>query len=231
MKPSDLYVSSRQFFGYFVPGTMWLGALVLITGQNLITFFTKGNPWIITAGFIVVSYAIGYAVQKMCFKPFDPPPDVGTELFDKFNKEMKNLMTENNLNWNKSNFPELCKWYVLENTVQLKTILFEREVGINFRIAIPPSLFILAFGIFVYGFWETKKFIIIGAFGCIIVGFLWKSMWSKVDEKRKTEREEWCKMFLLLRNLKKEKERSGSAASASADANRSEKDDTTDDSE
>ena len=144
MKPADLYVSSRQFFGYLIPGSMWLGALVLIAGQNLITFFTRGNPWIITAGFITVSYAIGYVVQKMCFKLLKQPRDIGDDLFTKVDTEMRILMGENNGIWNKSNLPILCKWYVLENTVQLKIFLFEREVGINSRIAIPPSLFILA---------------------------------------------------------------------------------------
>jgi hypothetical protein len=237
MKPSDLYINSRKFFGYLIPGSIWLGGLILATGQDLFTFLAIGNPWIKTTGFLIVSYAIGYILQKYFFGKYndnESAPDDKNLLVSSVNDELDVLfqkisindkegkyksLVDNNTIWYKTSAPELCKWYVLEHSGQLKTIIMDKEVGINFLVAIPRAMLVLSIGIILYGSWNIYGnindilkisnlkiifYIFIGLIGAASSLLLIIDKWDKkeVIKKRKEERDQWCKMFLLLKNNK-----------------------------
>jgi hypothetical protein len=149
MKPSDLFIRGRQFFGFLIPGVMWSATIMMILQQSPLAFVEAGNPLIRSALFIGISYIVGFVIQTLIF-PLTadrmkkrirqcPPADIKSveklkgqlkELFDwKLPTEKKALEVPDD------DFTSFCKLYVLENSSTVGRFLLEKEDDINFMVA------------------------------------------------------------------------------------------------
>jgi hypothetical protein len=70
MKPTDFFVGSRQFFGFLIPGVVWLGSILLILVntplRELLTYAAAAN-WIGALSFLALAFVIGILTQDRSF--------------------------------------------------------------------------------------------------------------------------------------------------------------------
>ena len=149
MKPADLYLSSRQFFAYAVPGVLWLAAVCYLAGRDPLMLIESGHEAIRVllrvAVFLTGAYGIGFGAQKLFFwiatRRYTPTVSdlVRTQLTEAF-PQLKDA----------PRIEKFCKLYVLENSRRLSSTIAEREVGINLRVGLPPAFVALGIGLILY---------------------------------------------------------------------------------
>lgn len=69
MKPTDLFVRGRQFFGFLLPGAVWLlsGALLIVPKRP--DFIIAVSPtWVAVTVYLVSSYLLGYATASFSYR-------------------------------------------------------------------------------------------------------------------------------------------------------------------
>ncbi|WP_182870287.1 hypothetical protein [Stieleria mannarensis] len=205
MKPSDFYLSGRQFFAYAVPGFIWLAAFCFFAGHHPIAYIEASQDTVgVIARFVIFltgAYAIGFCAQEIlfgvatcCYEP-SSACKVGSERYS----------------------ATFCKFYVLEHSRQLNTWILEKEVWINLRVSIPPSLVALSLGLLTYNIaWEPESdYLLLSSLGLVAGIVSWGVLWVYprpdmqqfkdgmpflgLSQIRQRESEEWCLMYKVLK--------------------------------
>lgn len=218
MKPSDFLIRGRQFFGFLIPGVMWVAWVSLLVFKiNPLKFVEEkdGNAFIRTGMIIAVGYIAGFILQTLIFSLVDwgkskigIPKTVKslseqveeiliTKLPDnEIKNKTKKDMSEDENNWrvHPDHLPEFCKFYVLEHSKELKHMVLEKEDDINFLVAnfIPAPMLIFALLVFNE---RPQHEINIAAVFIFILGYVW---YRRLKHYLKKEKEEWFELFLLL---------------------------------
>ena len=150
MIPSDLFIRGRQFFGFLIPGVMWVISALLLFGERPLAFVEEGNSLLRTAFLIGISYIIGFTLQTMIFpitadwmkKRMNKHPPKKVAKVEELKKQIVRIF--------KSRLPagerdkwavpykdlrSFCKLYVLEHSPAAGRLLLEKEDDINFMVA------------------------------------------------------------------------------------------------
>lgn len=149
MKPSDLFIRGRHFFGFLIPGVMWVATFLLALNDHPLAFAEGGNTFIRSAFLIGISYIVGFTTQTLVFRVIADSMKwyMGEHQPDRI-KGLKNLKEEIKKNFTSKlpsetvdlpvpdkDFRSFCKLYVLEHSPTLGSLLLEKEDDINFLVA------------------------------------------------------------------------------------------------
>jgi hypothetical protein len=149
MKPSDLFIRGRQFFGFLIPGIMWVASILLIQGEHPLAFVEGGNSFIRAALFIGISYIVGFIIQTLIFpltadvlkKFIRQHPSKRLKELKKLKEQIvdifKSRLPSDQKEWvvPPDDFRSFCKLYVLNHSPALGSLLLEKEDDINFLAA------------------------------------------------------------------------------------------------
>lgn len=149
MKPSDLFIRGRQFFGFLIPGVMWLAIIMMILQQRPLAFVEEGNSLIRSALFIGISYIAGFVIQTLIFPLIadrmkkhihkHQPTDIKhvEKLKGQLIEAFKSKLPTDKKEWAvpDDDLRSFCKLYVLENSSTVGMFLLEKEDDINFMVA------------------------------------------------------------------------------------------------
>ena len=64
---SDFFLRGRQFFGFLIPGIIWAAAGALLFFRTVAFPFRDNPKWPNTALFLMLSYLIGFALNRLSF--------------------------------------------------------------------------------------------------------------------------------------------------------------------
>lgn len=159
MKPSDLFIRGRQFFGFLIPGIMWVASILLMSGGHPLAFVEGGNAFIRSALFIGIAYIVGFIIQTLIFpltadllKIFirkRPPKKIRElkELKEQIIGIFKARLPSEQEAWliPPDDFRSFCKLYVIAHSPALGSLLLEKEDDINFMVANLLSLPVFVF--------------------------------------------------------------------------------------
>jgi hypothetical protein len=228
MKPADYYVGSRQFFGYLLPGLLWLVTWEWIWAADPVQVFIDASwqRWLI---FLLVSYVIGHIMQSLLFHFFTQESERHDLIF-----KLKDIIVSSNSNpwlWNaameeseatplqerepKIDLAKFCKTVVIEDTEKLALEVQEREADLNFLKGASPAL--VALGIAISGrlvFGRGRPNLEIP----LLAGFLFVSgvtLFFHSIRVRQWERKAWFLHFAVWAFLKAHLATQGSARSVS----------------
>jgi hypothetical protein len=205
MKLSDFLIRGRHFFGFLIPGIMWIACLLLLFfKKNPMDFVEDGkSPAARAVMLIAASYITGFCIQTLLFpvlvdimkKHIGVPCDV-KDLGEQIQRILVAKLPENEIRWTVplADLPIFCKFYILEHSKELKNILLEKEDDINFIAAniLPGPLLIISWFIFKgYPWW-----IIVISIICLFV--IAALLFRRLVFYLRSEKVEWYEIFLLL---------------------------------
>lgn len=204
MKPSDFFVHSRQFFGFLIPGAMWVSAAFLVHDRSPYDWLGDGLSVVRAISLFGLSYVVGIVVQTVLFPIKDRffTPKVHEVLAkvhkDFIHSEMKKAGIANVDQIEDERLPILCKLYVLEHSGTMGGVSKEHEDDINILIGSPIALIALLAAL-LYQHWlpaHTLDWPL--AILLVLVLLLLIPLFFRLRRLGKDEMGEWCDMFLLL---------------------------------
>lgn len=203
MKLADFLIRGRQFFGFLIPGIMWIAFFHYLLGKDPLEFVESGNTIIRVSLLASIGYIVGFIFQTLIFpqtadriKAKIGIPETVAPLADQIKKIIKKKLPEIENEWllPDEHLPDFCKNYILENSKELKRVVTEKEDDINFMVAniIPAPALTISWLVY-YGYqWYVIAFVVI----CIAV--FWALLLLRLHHYLKKEKEEWYEFFLLL---------------------------------
>lgn len=151
MKPSDLFVGSRQFFGYLVPGAIWAGIIWLLATEEPAELVRKATM-IQVILFLSVSFVAGYMFQLLSFARVCALAErvggrrSGPAGVPELEQVRAWLHTEGTM-WfgptpalTDERVAAFCKRWVLEKSEHLRNDIVELENEVNLLVALIPPL-------------------------------------------------------------------------------------------
>ncbi|HEY0155124.1 MAG TPA: hypothetical protein VGB92_24140 [Longimicrobium sp.] len=221
MKASDIYIGSRQFFGYIIPGSLWLTAWMLFQDTTP-SIQLSGSSWLLKfILFIGLCFVIGYSVQTVLFlvimkmrvgitsaaagetcatkedrgKP-DPTID---ELYSNLLCAVKETLKEQPAAClYDTQLPLYCKNYVRENSLHLRDQIAETEGEINLTAGLALPLLVLPFAWMKFEdqSWSGVHWSVLAV--SIVLGLV--LLFFRLRETRAGEELMWLEMYLLLKS-------------------------------
>jgi hypothetical protein len=204
VKPSDFFVHSRQFFGFLIPGAMWVSAAFLVHDRRPDEWVGDGLSVVRAISFLGLSYVVGIIMQTVLFwikeQLFTPQvQDVLADVHKEFiRSEMKKVGIIKNDQIKDTQLPVLCKLYVLEHSGTMGGVSKEHEDDINILIGSPIALIALLVAL-LYQRWISAQLLdkpLAFLLGVVLV--LLFPLCFRLRRLGKDEMGEWCDMFLLL---------------------------------
>jgi hypothetical protein len=232
MGPGDLFVGIRQFFGYFIPGVIWLSAALLSFGLRP----DHVDRWPLIVAFILAGYVIGFTIHGLLFrrivavenrlakrrdlkkrKSARAEPSVATYANNAAAAMVRLLAAEQPREvhsylsaLSEEELGEFCKRYVAVRSTYLAEEFRELEGTINFITGVAPAVLGLAVGFGLYPAWhhvaETWKFAA-AAVACAGVSVL---LFMRLSWRLLGERHHWHRGMVIV--VLQESHRSGDAA-------------------
>lgn len=150
MIPSDLFIRGRQFFGFLIPGMMWVISILLLMGERPLAFIEGGSSLIRAAYLIGISYILGFILQTLIFpvvadrmkKYMEKHPPKKMAKMEELKKQIVRIFKSRLPAGEKDKWAvphkdlrTFCKLYVLEHSPALGRLLLEKEDDINFMVA------------------------------------------------------------------------------------------------
>lgn len=150
MTPSDLFIRGRQFFGFLIPGLMWVISILLLLGERPLAYVEEGNSLIRATYLVGISYILGFVLQTLIFpitadimkKYMNKHPPKKMSNMEELKKQIvrifkSRLPADEKEKWAvpDKDLRTFCKLYVLEHSPALGNLLLEKEDDINFMVA------------------------------------------------------------------------------------------------
>jgi len=166
MKLTDFFIGGRQFFGFLIPGVIWLLAFFPIAFSEPLEYSFNSMGFMEIVLFFFIAYIAGAAIESLSFKISVKisailhhdhvsnekndkdyfPLSISPSLINRCRKiAAKNVASSGMIN-NMSNreFSQYCKLSVIENSATYGSKISEYESEINLLAMLPVPLIIFA---------------------------------------------------------------------------------------
>jgi hypothetical protein len=151
MKPSDLFVGSRQLFGYLVPGAIWAGIIWTLAVEEPAKIVREATTMEVVL-FLAVSFVTGYVFQLLSFARVCALAEhVGRRRSIYIDapelQQVRDWLQAEGTIWLGSSpvlsderVAAFCKRWVLEKSEHLRNEVVELENEVNLLVAVIPPL-------------------------------------------------------------------------------------------
>jgi hypothetical protein len=214
MKPSDFFLSRRQFLGFLVPGALWIASGLWICGRQPLRWLETASG-VRLAVVLVASYLIGYVLQSAIFTLMDetsrwrkasvaaPALIANTAgdiaLLREYAREIaKDCPKIGELN--NHQFSQFCKRFAAKDSEFFQGHFSDCEDEVNFTKALSIPLIILGL-IAGLRYWFPDQYILpepwcYGSSTVLVIGMGIYMFW-RFTYARKAEEEAWYRAFII----------------------------------
>ena len=213
MELQALSIRTRHFFGFLVPGVLWLGIgyyfIKMMTGAERFSPLDDAGITGTAERLIVLlgaAYLLGFGLQTMLWpllvdrvKQKTQVPDACPGLYLAAERVIDHEIMPDVRSLPRAEIPHVCKLYVLEKSSVLRSVVLEAEDDLNFIAAylIPgPAL---------AGLYCWSRFTSITGRAVTLAAVIGAWWWIHQQLRRYLEHEyrDWFATFLILRHIEK----------------------------